>query len=369
MYLDKNEIKSKITTEQIEDIVRDFGGDPRQAPFGFVAATICHNHPGEGSHKLYYYENTKLFRCYTGCDATFDIFELVCKIHNLRKTGDQEWTMPNGIRYVCSKCGIEGSYGENEEDSFGGLADQGIFDKYDRRVKENEPRKDVNIPTYDAAILDRLAYPRIGNWIDEGITPEVLKFNRIGYFPGGEQITIPHYDKEGSFIGLRGRELSSERAALYGKYRPLIIGGRMYNHPLGYNLYNLNNSKDNIRKIGKAIVFEGEKSCLLYQSYFGHDADISVACCGSAISSRQIDLLIESGAKEIVIAFDKQFQEKGDDEFKHLVRNLKAIHKKYNNFVSISFIFDKQGLLEYKDSPIDRGKENFLTLFKNRIVL
>ena len=143
----------------------------------------------------------------------------------------------------------------------------------------------------------------------------------------------------------------------------------MYNHPLGYNLYNLNNSKDNIKKIGKAIVFEGEKSCLLYQSYFGHNADISVACCGSAISSRQMDLLINAGAKEIIIAFDKQFQEKGDDEFKHLVRNLKAIHRKYNNFVSISFIFDKQNILGYKDSPIDKGKENFLKLFKNRIVL
>ena len=34
-----------------------------------------------------------------------------------------------------------------------------------------------------------------------------------------------------------------------------------------------------------------EKSCLMYQSYYGYDNDISVACCGSSISSYHIDLL------------------------------------------------------------------------------
>ena len=54
------------------------------------------------------------------------------------------------------------------------------------------------------------------------------------------------------------------------------------------NLYNLNNSKDNIKLIGKAIVFESEKSCLLYQTYFGIENDISVACCGSNLSIHQV---------------------------------------------------------------------------------
>ena len=54
------------------------------------------------------------------------------------------------------------------------------------------------------------------------------------------------------------------------------------------NLYNFNNSKDNIRLSKKAIVFEGEKSCLLYQSYFGLENDISVACCGSSLSSFEV---------------------------------------------------------------------------------
>ena len=135
------------------------------------------------------------------------------------------------------------------------------------------------------------------------------------------------------------------------------------------NLYNLNNSKKAIKALEKAIVFEGEKSSLKYASYFGIENDISVACCGSNLSTYQVQLLIEAGAKEIVIAFDRQFQEINDDEYKHLTKNLMKINSKYKNDVVISFIFDKNMITGYKDSPIDCGPEIFMKLFKERIIL
>lgn len=79
--------------------------------------------------------------------------------------------------------------------------------------------------------------------------------------------------------------------------------------------------------MGKAIVFESEKSTLQYQSYFGFENDISVACCGSSVSSYQMQLLIDAGAQEIIIAFDRQFQELGDNEFKRLKAKLLNLHK------------------------------------------
>lgn len=112
-----------------------------------------------------------------------------------------------------------------------------------------------------------------------------------------------------------------------------------------------------------------EKSCLLYQTYFGIENDISVACCGSNLSVHQVQLLLDAGAKEIVVAFDRQFQEIGDDEFKHLTKNLIKLNTKYKNEVLISFMFDKNKITNYKASPIDEGKEKFLTLFKERILL
>ena len=135
------------------------------------------------------------------------------------------------------------------------------------------------------------------------------------------------------------------------------------------NLYNLNNSKNNIAKVHAAIVFESEKSCLMYQSYYGYENDISVAICGSSLSSYQVDLLKQIGTREIVIALDRQFQEIGDDEFKHLTNNLTKINDRYKNYVDISIIFDKKMITGYKDSPIDCGPETFLKLWKERLKL
>ena len=50
-----------------------------------------------------------------------------------------------------------------------------------------------------------------------------------------------------------------------------------------------------------------EKSVLKYQSFFGFNNDITVACCGSNLSAYQTQLLIDAGAQEIIIAFDRQF--------------------------------------------------------------
>ena len=135
----------------------------------------------------------------------------------------------------------------------------------------------------------------------------------ISYDPSADGIVIPHRNIDGKLIGVRERTLIKENE-IYGKYRPAFLNHKLYNHPLGYNLYNLNNSKNNIAKIKKAIIFEGEKSCLLYASYFGIENDLSVAVCGSNLTSYQVDLLKNLEVKEIIIAFDKQFKELGDEE-------------------------------------------------------
>ena len=58
LVYDKIKIREALTSENIFDLIQEFGGDPSREVFGFLSATICHNAPGEGSRKLYYYENT-----------------------------------------------------------------------------------------------------------------------------------------------------------------------------------------------------------------------------------------------------------------------------------------------------------------------
>ena len=366
IVFDKVEIKDSLSSENIFELLMDFGGDPEYSSFGILCSTICHNPPGEGSRKLYFYDNSHLFRCYTGCDSYFDIFELVIKVAKIQ--WDKDYDLNDAVRWVAQRFGISG---ENvEEDECKQLEDWKILATYDKIQELEVKDKKVVLKTYNEDILSRFNYNvKIGPWLNEGISQEALDQAMIGFYPGGDQITIPHFDINGRFIGLRGRTLCKEEGERYGKYRPLKVGKDLYNHPLGMSLYNLNNSKDNIKLIKKAIVFEGEKSTLLYQSYFGLENDISVACCGSSLSTYQVQELIDVGAEEIIIAFDRQFKEIGDEEFQHLKKNLLKLRTKYKNYVNISFIFDKNMITGYKDSPIDCGPEIFLQLFKERIIL
>ena len=67
LVFDKGEIRSSLTTDDIFNLLHEWGADPEYTNFGILSATICHNIPGEGSKKLYFYENSNLFHCYTGC--------------------------------------------------------------------------------------------------------------------------------------------------------------------------------------------------------------------------------------------------------------------------------------------------------------
>ena len=357
----KDEIKNNLTIHQIFDFLVYLDADPQMKNDNLIVSrTICHN---GNHHKLYYYDNTHLFKCFTDCGETFDIYELVLKV---KSHENLHWELPQAVNHVANFFHI--SKIETNFDASMLLQDWKVFSNYERINEIDIQKQIVELKEYDDKILTFLPELYPGPWLREGISAEVMKDRNIKYNPKSCGIVIPHYDQDNKLIGIRERTLVEENEQ-YGKYRPALINKQLYNHPLSFNLYNLNKSKQAISCIEKAIVFEGEKSCLLYASYFGMFNDISVACCGSSFGQYQAKLLIDAGAKEIVIAFDKQFQEKNDDEFKKLIKNLQQIHKKYGHYVKISFMFDKEDILEYKASPIDQGPEVFMNLFRKRIDL
>lgn len=363
MY-DKDYIKNNLTIDNIYAILEEFGANPSMNGQVIVSETICHSLPGEGSHKLYYYDNTKLFRCYTDCSEYFDIFELVLKVYNLQFLEDI--ALGYSIALVGSKFGFTPSL---EEDGFKKkeLDDWLIIGSYDKlSIKKTDPKQ---LKVYDDSILTKLPFLKILPWIKEGISVDTMKRYGIKYYAKDCQIIIPHYNDRGELIGIRGRALVKEDADKYGKYRPAIINRNMYNHPLGFALYGLDKTKNAIAQAKTAIVFEGEKSVMLYDSLFGSENNISVASCGSGITIHQFELLEKLGIQELVIAFDRQFEEIGDKDFKNHVKNLNKIAAKFKNSVRVSCIFDKKKITDFKSSPIDHGKEIFLKLFKERIIL
>jgi len=357
-----DEVKNNLTLDQIFSFLSAFDAQPILHDDYIISRTICH---GGDSHKLYYYDNTKLFKCYTECpEESFDIFQLAIKIH--QREGNDKYSLSQAYYEIVNFFGIaieNKNFQKNDEI----LEDWKFLNNYNENLN-NQNNKKVEYKHFEDKILTFLSRPRIILWEKEGMTKEVIRDRNICYNPSSQAIVIPHYDKDSNLIGIRERTLIKENE-IYGKYRPMYLNHTMYNHALGYNLYNLNFSKENIKRMKKAIIFEGEKSCLLYASYFGEDNDISVAVCGSSLSNYQVQLLLDLGIQELIIAFDKQFKELNDEEHLNWVRKLKEINKKFKKYVNVSFVFDKENLLGYKMSPIDRGPQIFIALFEKRISL
>lgn len=365
----KDEIKNCLTMEQVEQFLADHGGEPVKRIGTLVSRTICHNPAdGSGSHKLYYYENTKLFKCYTECAETngFDIFDLVRKIMKIQY--NREFSLYDAQLYIVNYFALDVVDDFHKEEIK--TPDFSIFSKYERNLQVSDQQKRIEFKIFDDKILENLPYRKIGPWLREGITEEVMKEYGIRFDPYNYGIVIPHYDIDNNLIGIRERTLVKENEDK-GKYMPAIINGKMYNHPLGFNLYNINRSKDNIKNMKIAILGEGEKFCLGYASYFGIDNDITVACCGSNLTTNQFNLLRTLGIEEIVIAYDKQFQVPGDKEWKRWTKKLTELNNKFGKYIKISFMFDRdnQFNLDYKASPIDAGKETFIEMFKNRFTI
>lgn len=359
-------IKNSLTIEEVKKIVNKLGGDCYFKTNNIlICETICHNHiDEEKSHKLYYYSNTKLFKCYTECADTFDIFELLIKVQNLNNP-NSEITLIKAVKIIESFLNKRFNYAQfflREE------ADQ-LISKQEKLISKNKENYEYNFCVYDKKILDFLDKVVVKEWIEEGISANTQqKYNIHFYAPDG-QIIIPHYDINGALIGIRGRYLEDDLCEMYGKYRPAYIHQQLYNHPLSFSLYGLDKTHLNISKYKKAIIFEGEKSVMLYDSYFGSKENISVACCGSSISKQQIDLLLKLGVNEIIIALDRQYKEVNDEENKKYLINIRKLAAKMIDFCNVSVIYDSEYELDYKDSPIDKGKEIFIKLFQKRIFI
>lgn len=344
---DRKQIKNSLTDEQVSEILQELGSSPPiRAHNSFMFETVCHNEAGCGSRKLYYYSDSKMFHCYTGCGESFDIFGLIIRAFKQR-----------GVEMGLSQA-IYWTY-RHTEVFFTDRATQEEVATFDNELKRE-------IKFYDKNVIQYLPFYMVYDWYREGISVDTMKKYEIKFNPVSSAVIIPHFDIDDNLVGVRQRVLAKDDEESLGKYRPAYINGKSYPHPLSFNLYGINYNKDNIVKYKRAIIFEGEKSVLMMDK---DPESCAVACCGSNLSLFQVELLVSMGVEEIVIAFDKEFLQMGDVLFEKQVKSLRAIHNRFSNKVMISFMFDKYNLLGYKESPIDRGLDTFNFLFSRRFTL
>ena len=217
-------IKNNLTIEQIKDLLYALGGDPILKGDLIISRTICH---GGHSHKLYYYDNTKLFRCYTECSEIFDIYDLIIKN---KKTEGIDFTLHQAIQFIIKFFNLTIST-ENFIQNDNNINDWQILNKYEQNNSQEKQGKIIDLKFYDDKILKFLPKPKLPMWLKEGISQEVMNNSGIAFDPVNWGIVIPHYNIDGKLIGVRERTLIKEEEE-NGKYKPAILNYQMYNHPL-----------------------------------------------------------------------------------------------------------------------------------------
>lgn len=234
-----------LRDEDVFQLLNELGAEPINYDNYILCRTVCHNEDAsEASQKLYYYKDSHFFYCYTE-DGGMSIFKF---LQNFYETRGLVYDWKKDILQVVLKCSASTL---EVKDSYRSMRD--------RYKLQN---KNIELPIYNAAVLGGFERYYPIEWIEDGISKEVMdKFN-IRFSISQNKIIIPHYNINGELIGIRGRALNPQDVELFGKYAPIQIEGKWYSHPLSLNLYGLNINKENIRRDGIAILVESEKAVM-----------------------------------------------------------------------------------------------------------
>lgn len=185
-------------------------------------------------------------------------------------------------------------------------------------------------------------------WIQEGIPQEMIWKYDIRLDLKGNRIVYKVYDSKDNFIGVKGR-------TRFSNYK--ILGLTKY---INYQkiaktdyLQGMHENRQNILESGECIILEGLKSVMKVDG-FGYNNAVSAET--SVLNDDQARILIELGCHDIVFAFDQ------DVSFADALKSVQKVKHWANCYV----VYDREGLLQPKDSPCDRGKEIWDRLYKER---
>lgn len=355
IILNAKEIKSKLTLEHVIQILEDLGAEPKQSSNlnEIWCKTVCHN---GHSHKLYLYKDTLNLHCYTNC-GSMDILQLIQNILDCNLTQAIDYIKDKfSFHNTSFHYGFETTVNTNDIDILDVILNK-------RQILKNEEWKPFKI--IDDSILGKYYDFYHKSFYEDGISPLVLKKFEIKYDILNYRVIIPHRNKDGKLIAVRCRNLDEELVKKGRKYVPVVYDGKLLSAPTGQYFYGLYQNEKNIRLCKKVILVESEKAVMQYETMFPN-GNIALALSSSNLSEFQIEILKDLDVEEVIIALDKEYDRVGTNEEKLYENKLKKTIANRLNFCAVSLLWDVKGLLNKKDSPLDKGKDIFLDLFLNR---
>ena len=346
--IDITSLKSQLTDDRIIELMDAMGAPLMKADSNnLIFPSICHqSDPLAHSAKLWLYLDSMQFHCWS-CGFSGDTISLVQHVKHI--------DFNQAVSYICSVLHLQVGQIEQDEqiDNWSEL----------RRFLPNADPEPDKLLTYDKSILSLFDHLYPQEWLDYGISADTLDKFGIGWYARQACISIPVVFN-GQLVGVRGR-YTREQDIAKGKYRPICtLDGTVLKFPSSACLYGYDQNKTAIEKSRQVVLFESEKSVLKAPQY---GIDNSLAVFGSNISKQHIQLLLELGVNDVVIAFDSDYHQVGDDEFKFFVVKMKKLAAKLKPYFSVNIIYNNQGYDMYKCNMMDLPYEQAMKLWESRV--
>ena len=213
--------------------------------------------------------------------------------------------------------------------------------------KTQKTSKTTALPDDYMKRYDKLA-SKLAVWEREGISKESLDRFQVYYDSFSNRLVYPVRSPDGKIVNVGGRTLDTQwKEKGLRKYTYFMPWGELK------TVYGLAENRKYILEKREIIIFEGCKSVLLADTWGIKNC---AALLTSHLNPNQLQLLVSLGCR-VVFALDKDINIK--DDFN--IRKLKQ-------FVGVEYLYDSYDLLDAKDSPVDKGLETFLTLYRRRLV-
>jgi len=183
-------------------------------------------------------------------------------------------------------------------------------------------------------------------WINEGISRETLDKFQVYYDPFSDRLVYPIYSIDGNIVNIGGRTLDPDfKEKNQRKYCYFYKWGTIN------TIYGLYENREAIEEKKEIILFEGCKSVLLADTWGIHNTG---AILTSHLSESMITILAKFGY-DVVFALDKDVDIRKDKNIQRLKR-----------YVKVYYLYDSENVLDEKDSPVDKGKNEFQRIYKSR---
>lgn len=188
---------------------------------------------------------------------------------------------------------------------------------------------------------------KLAVWEREGISRSSLDRFQVYYDGFSNRLVYPIRSPTGKIVNVGGRTLDPEwKAKKLRKYTYFFGWGSMQ------TIYGFAENMEYIKEKREIILFEGCKSVLLADTWGIHN---SGAILTSHLNESQMKLLASLGCN-VVFALDKDVSVRED---RHISR--------LKQYVNVEYVYDKDDLLEEKDSPVDKGLEVWQKLYEGRL--